>query len=79
MASVCNAAVDIHVAFPGGSNGKESASNMIDPALIPGSGRFLGECNGYPLQYSCLKNSMHRGAWWASVHEVTKIQTQLSN
>ena len=40
--------------------------------LIPGSGRSLGEGNGNPLQYSCLGNPMHRGAWWATVHEVTK-------
>ena len=37
------------------------------------------EGNGYPLQYSCLENSMDRGAWWATVHVVTKSQTQLSN
>ena len=38
-----------------------------------------GKGNGNPLQYSCLKNSMDRGAWWATVHGVTKSQTQLSN
>ena len=38
-----------------------------------------GEGNGNPLQYSCLENSMDRGAWWAIVHEVTKSQTQLSD
>jgi len=38
-----------------------------------------GEGNGYPLQYSCLENPMDRGAWWATVHEVTKSRTQLSN
>ena len=43
---------------------KESACNARDPDLIPGSGRFPGERNGYPLQYSCLENSMDRGAWW---------------
>ena len=36
-----------------------------------------GEGNGYPLQYSCLANFMDRGAWWATVHGVTKSQTQL--
>ena len=36
-----------------------------------------GEGNGYPLQYSCLENSMDRGAWWATVHWVSKCQTQL--
>ena len=47
--------------FPGGTDGKESACNAGDSGLIPGSGRSLGEGNGYPLQYSCLKNSMDKG------------------
>ena len=47
--------------------------------LIPGLGRSTGEGNGTPLQYSCLENSMDRGAWWATVHEVTKSWTRLSN
>ena len=67
--------------FPGGSDGKESACNAEDAKdkrLIPWSGRSLGEVNGYPLWYSCLDNLMDRGAWWATVHEVTKSQTQLS-
>ena len=38
-----------------------------DESLIPGSERFPGEENGNPLQYSCLENSMNRGAWWATV------------
>ena len=46
--------------FPGGSDGKESASNGGDPGSIPGSGRSPGEANCYPLQYSCLENSMDR-------------------
>ena len=49
--------------FLGGSNGKESAWNAGDQGLIPGSGRSPGEGNGNPLQYSCLENSMDRGAW----------------
>ena len=61
--------------FPGGSDGKESARNAGDLDLILWSGRSTGEKTGYPLQYSCLENSMDRGAWWASVHRVTKIQT----
>ena len=61
--------------FPGVSDGKESAFNEGDLGLIPGSGRSPGEGNGNPLQYSCLENSMDRGAWWATVHEVTKSQT----
>ena len=44
------------------SDGKESACNAGDPGLIPGSGRSHGEGNGYPLQYSCLENSVDRGA-----------------
>ena len=47
--------------FPGGSDGKESGCNAGDLGLIPGSGRSPGEGNGYPLQYSCLENSMVRG------------------
>ena len=46
--------------FPGGSDCKESASNAGDPGSIPGLGRFPEEGNGYPLQSSCLKNSMER-------------------
>ena len=42
--------------FPGGSEGKESACNVGDPASIPGSGRSPDEGNGNPLQYSCLEN-----------------------
>ena len=54
--------------FPGGSKGKESTCNTGDLGLTPGLGRYPGEGNGYPLQYSCLKNSMDRGAWRATVH-----------
>ena len=64
--------------FPGGSDGKESACNVGDLGLISGLGRSPGEGNGYPLQYSCLENSMDRGPWWATVHGVTKSWTQLS-
>ena len=49
--------------FPGGSDGKESACNVGDLGLIPGLGRSPGEGHGYLLQYSCLENSMDRGAW----------------
>ena len=51
---------------------KESAWNAGDPGLIPGLGRSPGEGNGNPLQYSCLENSMDRGAQWAIVHGVTE-------
>ena len=43
------------------------------------SGRSPGEENGNPLQFSCLENSMDRGAWWATVYGVTKSQTQLND
>ena len=56
--------------FPGGSDSKESACNG-DLGLIPGSGRS-GEGNDYSFQCSCLENPMDRGAWWATVHGVTK-------
>ena len=58
---------------------KASAYNEGDLDLIPGSGRFPGEGNGNPLQYSCLENPMDGGAWQATVHGVAKSQTQLSN
>ena len=53
--------------FPSGSGGKESACSVGDQGLIPGSGRYPGEGNGNPLQYSCLDSSMDRGAWQATV------------
>jgi len=53
--------------FPSGSDGKESACNVGDLGLIPGSGRSPGEGNGYPFQCSCLENPMDRGAWQAPV------------
>ena len=61
--------------FPGGTASKESVCNVGDLGLIPGLGRCPGEGNGNPLQYSCLENSMDRGALWATVHGVTKSQT----
>ena len=58
----------VSVGFPGGSDGNKSACNAGDPGSIPGLGRSPGEGNGNPLQYSCLENSMGRGAWQAAVH-----------
>ena len=52
--------------FPGGSDGKESACNSGDLGSIPELKRPPGESNGFPLQYSCLENSMDRGALWSS-------------
>ena len=51
---------------------KESACSAGDPGSIPGSGRSPGVGNSNPLQYSCLENSMDRGAWWATVHGFSK-------
>ena len=68
--------------FPGGSVVKDPPANAGDASLIPELGRSPGEGNGNPLQYSCLENSMDRGAWWATVHGVTKeseMTNQLSN
>ena len=58
--------------FPDSSAGKESAHNSRDSGSILGSGRSPVEGIGYPCQYSCLENHMDRGAWWATVHGVTK-------
>ena len=57
---------------------KNLPANAGDPGSIPLSGRSPGVGNGNPLQYSCLENSMGRGAWWAAVHGVAKNQTHLS-
>ena len=59
----------------GGSDGKESACNAGGPSSIPGSERSPGDGNGNPFQYSCLENPMDGGAWWATVHGVTKSWT----
>ena len=56
--------------FPGGSGSEEIAYNAGDPGLIPGLGRSPGIGNGNPLQYSCLENSMDKGAWQVTVHGV---------
>ena len=61
--------------FPGGSDRKVSAYNAGDLGSIPGSGRFPGEGNGNPLQYSCLENPMDGGTWQATAHGVAKSQT----
>ena len=60
--------------FPGDSDSKESACNAEDPGSVPGSARSPGEGNGYPLQYSCLENSIDRGACQATVYEVALSQ-----
>ena len=65
--------------FLNSSDGKASTSKARILGLILGLGRYHGEGNGNPLQYSCLENSMDRGAWLTTVHGVTKSQTQLSD
>ena len=58
-------------------NPPANAGDIRDSGSIPCSGRSPGKGNGYPLQYSCLENSMDRGFWWATVHRVTKSWAQL--
>ena len=68
--------------FQGGAVEKKTFANAGDTrdmGSIPGLGGSPGKGNGNPLQYSCLENTMDRGAWQATVHGVTNSQTQLSN
>ena len=65
--------------FPVGSKNKESVCYRGDLGSVPGFGRSPGEGNGNPLQYSCLENSIDRGAWQTTVHGVIKSQAQLSD
>ena len=69
-----------HLGFPDGASGKESLANagdVRDTGSIPGSGISPGEGSSYPLQYSCLENSMVRGAWRATIHRVAQSWMQL--
>ena len=65
--------VVFHYGPPRWLSGKESACNVRNEGLIPGSGRSPGEGNGNPLQYSSLGNPMDRGAWWTTVHGVAEL------
>ena len=65
------------MALPGGSDSKEPACNAGDLDSIPGSGRFPGEGNGYPLLESYVENFMDGRAWQAIVHSVAMSWTQL--
>ena len=56
-------------------NPPDNAGDARDIGLIPELGRSIGGGNGLPVQYSCLENPMDRGAWWATVHRVTKSWT----
>ena len=64
--------------FPQWLSGKESTCNAEDSDSIPGLGRSPGGGNGNSLQYACRESSIVRGAWWATVHGVTKSWTQLN-
>ena len=70
--------VTLRMGFPDNSAGKECTCNVEDTGdtgLIPGLGRFPGEGNGNPLQYSCLGNLINRGAWRATVHKAAELDT----
>ena len=71
-------AVSRSLGFPGDAVGKNPPAIAGNAGLISGSGRSPGAGNDCPLQYSCLENWMDRGAWWATVHGVTKSPTRLS-
>ena len=62
------------VGFPGSSVAKNLPANARDRGLIPGSGRSPAVGNGNPLKYFCLKSSMDRGAWWATVHRSQRVR-----
>ena len=68
----------VTLGFPGGSDGKESPCSAGDPAWIPGLGKFSGEGNSNPLQYSYLENPTDGGGGWATVHGVANSWTRLS-
>ena len=61
--------------FPGCSVVKNPPANAGDTDSIPGSGRSPGGGNGNPLHYPSLENSMVKGAWWATIHEVSESDT----
>ena len=69
----------IIMGFPGGADGKESAYSGGDSGSIPALRRFPGRGHGNQLQYSCLENPMDRGPLQATIHEVTKSLTRLSD
>ena len=61
--------------FPGVSDDKEYACNVGHPGSISRSERFPGERKGFPIQYSSLENLMDRGAWWGTIHGISKSRT----
>ena len=64
--------------LPGGSEVKNPPASAGDLGSIPGLGISLEEGNCNPLQYSCLENSMDRGAWQATVHRITRVGQDLT-
>ena len=66
---------ECNMGFPHSSVSKESTCNTGDLGSVPGLGRPPGEGKGYPLQCSCLENSVDRGAWWATVRGVAESDT----
>ena len=73
-----NLSILLSMGFPCGSAVRPLPVNAGDLGLIPVSGRFPGEKNSNPFEYSCLGNFMDRGAWWATVHGVTKVTHNLA-
>ena len=72
----------LSLGFPGGASGKEPICQFRRHkrcGFNPGLGRYTGGGPGNPLQYSCLENSLDRGAWWATLNEVKKSQTHVHN
>ena len=67
------------VGFPDVSGGKESACMQETPVQYLSQEDLLEKGMAYPLQYSCLENSMDKGSWQATVHGVAESWTQLSN
>ena len=68
-----------HKGFPGGSDGKEPSCNAGDPHSVPGSGRSLEKRTATYSSILARRIPMDREAWWATVHEVAKSPTRLSN
>ena len=66
---------EIRRGLSGCSDGKDAACSAGNPGFDLWVGSSAGEVSGYPLQCSCLENSMDRGAWWAKVHGVAKCGT----
>ena len=74
MWAQCRLGLNSNWGFLDGSVVKNPSPSAGDSGLIPGLGRSPGEGNGNPFQCSCLGNAMDRGAWWATVHGVTKTR-----